>query len=608
MGDGFWYKALRVDLDYGRITEEPIEKAWVRQYIGGAGLGTLYLQREVPPNVGAMDPRNRLLFTTGPFQASKLPGAAKFSIVSRSPLTGIFADSAAGAGWGVSFKKCGFDILILQGRNASPVYLYISDGKASLHPAHDLWGKDSFEAGSMLMRKYPGASVAVIGPAGENGVALANIYVDNFSAAGRCGLGAIMGSKNLKAVVVQGERDVPVFDREALTQLEKDFRKSIAKNAAFLRHDGTVGGLAPGEVSGNLPIRNWSEVGWKEGASKIGHPGYSDRLQPKPHACAYCSVGCHRTIELKRAGAAFRGPGPEYETVAMLGSNCVIDDLDWLVLANDYCNRMGIDTISAGSCAAFAMEALERQHSKGHQPGYRFGWGDKDGVMKFLEELTFKRGFGGMFSLGIKNALPFFEAQSADYACHVKGLDIPAHDPRVYYNLALSYATGNRGACHMRAYSQIATMGALLPEVGISIAPAPNTLVGAAEVVKVYQDFTSFYNSCVLCQFMIWGGFGLGDMAKVLNAITGWNSSPQNLMECGDRIFTAQRLLNTSYGIRRRDDVLPKRFFEPSSEGPRTGQVPEPFEESISALYTARGWDKNGVPTTDKLASLGIMQ
>ena len=606
MAGGYWHKNLRVNLTEGRIKTEELDERLLRSYLGGAGVAALYLKRELAAGTGPLSPENMLIFSTGPFQATRISGAAKFSIATKSPLTGIFVDSAAGAGWGLSFKKTGFDFLMISGAAESPVYLYISDDGAEILPADDLWGLDTIETAARLGERHRGASVAAIGQAGENLNAMACIYVDGFSAAGRGGTGAVAGSKYLKAVVVKGTQNCPVADSQRLTEMERRYRKSIADTAAGLREFGTVSGLAPGEEGGNLPVKNWSRVGWREGAEKIGYPGYSS-LNMKPHACRYCSIACHRKADAEFAsGYSYRGPAPEYESLALLGSSCMIDDLEVLVKANDFCNRRGIDTMSAGSCAAFAMEALEKGHTNGLRPSYDLSWGSGGGLLSFLAETAEGRGFGGLFSGGIRASLGSFAPEAAAYANHVKGMDVPAHDPRVYYNLSLSYATGNRGACHMRAYSQISTMGALLPEAGEDKAPAPDSLEGAAGVVKIYQDFTAFYNSSVLCQFMIWGGFGLGDMCEVLTAVTGWDLSPQELMETGDRIFTLQRMLNNDWGITAADDRLPPRFFEPSSEGARAGKYPEDFDGELSRLYERRGWNELGLPTEAKIESLEL--
>ncbi len=607
MGRGVWNKLLRVDLSAGTVVEEPIADALFRKYVGGAGIGALILKSEVPASVAPLDPENRLIFATGPFQASRIPGSAKFSVISRSPLTGIFADSAAGGRWGITLKKCGYDVLVVQGRARRPCYIRITEGQASIEDAGDLWGFDSFQTARCLKERHPDCSAAVIGPAGEHYIGMANIVVDSFSFAGRCGLGAVMGSKNLKAVVVNGHREAPVHDQPLLTSLERGYRKSVAQAAMALRIDGTVGGLTPGARAGNLPVRNWQEVGWDDQAERIGHPGYARTLKPRPKACANCPVACHRHVAVTfDDGYEYEGPGPEYESLAMLGSNCCIDDLELLVKATDFCNRMGLDTISAGGCASFAMEALEKGHTRGHRPGYPLTWGNGDALMSFLGELATGSGFGGVFSGGIARACEHMEPAAQDYACHVKGLEVPGHDPRVYYNLALSYATGNRGACHMRAYSQISTMGALLPEAGIDKPPAPNTLEGAGRVVKAYQDFTALCNASVICQFMIWGGFGLSSMVEVMNAITGWGMDVGQAMECGHRIFTVQRIINNGYGIRGKDDRLPIRFFQPSAAEPRRGQAPEPFTSSLMELYRQRGWDSSGCPTEETIAALGV--
>lgn len=606
MAGGYWHKNLRIDLSEERIYTEELDEDLLKNYIGGAGVAGVYLKREVPAAVEPLSPGNLLIFSTGPFQSTKISGSAKFSIVTRSPLTGIFVDSAAGAGWGIKFKKTGFDFLMIKGAASRPVYINITDNKAEILSAEDLWGRDAVETTEILQQRHKGAAVTAIGSSGENLNAMACLLVDGFSAAGRGGTGAVAGSKNLKAVVVNGSMSCPTANPEKLAELERSYRKSIAQTAAGLREFGTIGGLVPGEEGGNLPVKNWSKVGWKEGAEKIGYPGYSS-LNIKPHACTYCSIACHRSASAEfDSGWEYKGPAPEYETLALLGASCMIDDLEALVRANDFCNRSGIDTMSAGGCAAFAMEALEKGHTKGQIPSYPFGWGNAEGLLAFLTEMAEGSGFGGIFRNGIRAAAAQFDDEAAVYANHVKGMDIPAHDPRVYYNLGLSYATGNRGACHMRAYSQISTMGALLPEAGIDKAPAPDTLEGAAKVVKTYQDFTSFYNSCVLCQFTIWGGFGLGDMVKVLNVVTGWDLSVGQVMEAGDRIFTTQRMLNNDWGVRAADDRLPERFFQPSESGPRAGKYPEGFDEELSRLYNERGWTADGLPRESHMKELEI--
>jgi aldehyde:ferredoxin oxidoreductase len=606
MGGGFWLKNLRINLTTREVTVEEIEENFLRNFIGGAGAAAVYLKREVPPECGALDPDNLLIFSTGPFQASKISGSAKFSVATRSPLTGLFVDSAAGANWGILFKRTGFDFLTITGKGSSPVILNITDNKVNITPADDLWGTDALSVTSRLKTEYPGASVAAIGQAGENKVALSCMIIDGFSAVGRGGTGAVAGSKNLKAIVVKGTQNPPVANPDLLKELEKKYRKSILQNSEGFREWGTIGGLTPGEEAGNLPIKNWKKTEWKEGASKIGYPGYSS-LNPKPHACLYCVVACHRSVEKKfESGFYYKGSGPEYESLALLGASCMIDDLEVLVKANLFCNQAGMDTMSAGNCAAFAMEALEKGDTNGHVPEYPFGWGNGNGLLTFLKEMAEKKGFGGIFSSGIREGASVFTSEASEYAHHVKGMDIPAHDPRVYYNLSLSYATGNRGACHMRAYSQISTMGALLPEAGIDKAPPVDTLEGAAHVVKVYQDFTSFYNSCVMCQFMIWGGYGLGDMVKTLNAITGWEMTVDEVMTAGDRIFTTQRILNNSWGAGAADDTLPKRFFVPSKNGGRAGKYPKDFKQELEKLYKERGWEANGFPEKDKVKLLGI--
>jgi len=365
MALGYWNKILRVDLTNRQSIEEEIEdEAW-KLFLGGAGIGAKILWEEVPPEVSPFDANNKIVFSVGPFQGHPVPGSAKFCITSKSPLTNTYADSAAGASWGPLFKKTGYDALIIQGKSENPVYIYIEDGKVEIREARNIWGLDSYKSVEQIRKEIrnPRASVATIGQAGERLVKIACIAVDKHSFAGRCGLGAVMGSKNLKAVAVNGSKEVPVSNLSQLKDYNRKYSQEIHKASieSELRTHGTPGLPVTAEGYGDMPIKYWTGDTWPEGAEKIGAPNYTKVLSAKPYPCLYCPIGCHRKIEIKEpTGHKLKGVGPEYETLGMFGTNLLIDDLKAISVANDLCNRLGIDTISAGACVGFAMECYEK--------------------------------------------------------------------------------------------------------------------------------------------------------------------------------------------------------------------------------------------------------
>ena len=614
MASGYWNKVLRIDLTNKKVVKEDVEDKIFRLFVGGAGFGAKILWEEVSPEKDPLHADNRLIFATGPLQGHPVPGGAKFSVVSKSPLTNTQADSAAGAKWGPFLKKAGYDALIIQGRSETPVYIYIENDKVEIKDAKSIWGSDSYQAVDQIRKELGDerVSVVTIGPAGEKLVKIACIVVDKHSFAGRCGLGAVMGSKNLKAVAVKGSKKVPVADLSLLKEYNRKYFKEIynASLKSGLRPHGTPVLCITAEGFGDMPIKYWSEDTWPEGAKNIGAPNYTDVLSAKPYPCLYCPIGCHRNINIEEpVKYRLKGIGPEYETLGMLGTNLLIDDVKAIAVANDICNKLGIDTISTGACIGLAMECYEKGIiSKKDTGGMEIKWGDPEILIELVKQIGNKEGFGSIFSEGALRAARKIGKNAEELVAHVKGLDFPAHDPRACWGMIPTYATGTRGACHMRGVEEDVEMsGFYIPEIGITKEKAQFfKREGKAFLAVKMQDYCALVNSLVLCVFMPDGGdLSFTSILNIFNSITGWEWDVQEAMKCGERIFTMQRLINLRDGYSKKDDILPPKMHIPAKKGFRAGKVP-PVEELINEYYRLREWDENGHPSKRKLQELDL--
>lgn len=609
---GVWAQLLRVDLTNLVIKKETIPEDLFRKYLGGAGLATKYLFDEVPAKTNALDLENKIIFASGPFQGTKILGSAKFSIVSRSPLTKTFGVTTASASFGDRMKKAGYDLIIIEGQSEKPVYLWIDNEKVEIKSAKDIWGKDTIETIDLIQKelKKEKISIASIGLAGEKNVAISCIMVDKHSIAGRCGFGAVLGSKKLKGIAIKGDKKVPLYNEEKLKELNRKCFKAIGQKAknAYRLH-GTANDVIFCEQAGDLPVKYWTKSSWTEGAKKIGAPRFTEELKAKSWPCLYCPIGCHRQVSFDYKGEHIEGAGAEYESLGMLGSNCLVDDLSAISKANDLCNRLGIDTISAGSFVAFTMECFEKgliaREDLGGQEAH---WGDGDFLVDLISQIGQKEGFGKIFAQGIRPAADHIGQGAEKLIVEVKNLDFPAHDPRTYFSLAINYATGTRGACHTRGYPHIAEIGVMLiPEIGLTEAPKRFQMKGQARLAALFQDIAALHDSLVLCILTPIVGLSLTETTQLFNYITGWYMTPQDLMLVGKRIFNLQRKINVNDGMCREDDQLPNKMFQPGDKGTRKGKFPKPFTESLSEYYEYREWDQNGIPKKELLKKLDIV-
>lgn len=616
MKNGYWQKMVRVDLTNRRSTVEPIEQRQLKDFVGGAGLGAEIMRRELPQKTDPFDQRSMVIFATGPFQGPAVPGGAKFSIVGISPVTGTFADTAAGAAWGPSLKDAGYDVVVLEGISDRPVYIQIVDDDIQIKDASGLWGKDTFETVDAIHEETGDKklSIAAIGLAGERKVAIACVAVDKHSFAGRCGLGAVMGAKNVKAVAARGTKKVEVNNPEVAGELIKKYQKQIYDTVVeneFRKH-GTPGLCETAEGLGDMPIKYWEQDVWPEGAKKLGGPNYTQLLNAKPLPCKYCPIGCHRKIKITEPEEyKYVGIGPEYETLGMMGTNLLIDDPRVVAIANDIANRLGLDTISVGAMVGFAVECFEKGWITTEDTnGLQLKWADPKTLFTVVEQIGRREGFGAIFAEGTLEAARKMHPDAVDKVVHCKGLDLPAHDPRACISLAPTYATGTRGACHFRGPSEDVEMGGFfMPEVGIKEGTVKFFERGNQALLAARcQDLGALINSLVLCMFMVDGGnWSLTDVAEMFNAITGWDYSVGDLMLTGERGFTVQRLNNLRDGYNSATDVLPKKMRKVAKEGFRAGKE-IPFEGLMKDYYALRGWDKNGVPSKQTLERLNLSQ
>jgi len=609
---GYTGKILHLNLSNSKGHVEDLNEEWARQFIGGSGIGAKFLYEMTDERTNPLGPENPLIFMTGPFTGTSVPLSGRHAVISRSPLTGIFGESDVGGTWGANLKKAGFDGMIITGKSKKPIYLWVCDGKWEIRNASHLWGKDTYEVDPILKAEtHDKAVVQTIGQAGEKQVLLAAIMTDGKDgrAAGRCGMGAVMGSKNLKAIVVYGTGNVPVFDPESVARLPKEHSAFINKSAESFRKYGTAGGVSVFEAMGTLPLQNWKFVGrWEESAAKINGFTIAETVLSGRYFCDACVLGCGRKVKIEKGPyAGVDGAGPEYETVALLGSNCLIDDLEALCFANELCNRFGLDTISTGATIAFGMEAYEKGLiDREDTGGTELRWGSPEALIEMIKLIGQNKGLGKILGKGVKKASEELGRNSIEFAMHIKGLELPAHDPRGYNAGAVGFATSSRGACHLSGLSHIFERLLKAPEIGIPEPMDRFQVEGKGILAAKTQNLMGMMDSLKLCKFILFGGITLTHIVQWYRDVTGREMTIDEFMKTGERIFNLKRLYNVRLGISRKDDTLPFRSltFKRAGKG-LTPHLP-PLGEMLSEYYEYRGWSEDGIPTPEKLKELGL--
>lgn len=602
-----------INLTRKKVKIEKINEKIARKYLGGKGyaLALLYeyvkkyeSKRKPLKDLDPLGPDNVLIFATGPGTGiSGFPSPGRYHVMAlRSPLTGSIGSANSGGEWGPFLKFAGFDMLVIEGASKEPVYISVIDGVIKIHDASEYWGMNTFDTDDSLKKtvKNKNVSVACIGPAGENLVPMACIVNDKHRAAGRTGLGAVMGSKKLKAILVSGSREIPIANIEKFREISKEVFEKERKNPVTAEGLPTYGTSILVNVINNagiLPYKNW-QFGYNPDADKISGETIAKNYLISKRPCWGCNIACGRVTSVKTGPyQILYTEGPEYESVWALGNSTGVMDIEAVIKANHLCDEFGLDPISTGSTIAAAMELYQRGLIKKEDlQGLDLSFGNAAALVECVWRIAHKDGFGKFLALGSKKLCKLYGAP--EISMSVKGLEMPAYDPRGAKGIGLNYATANRGGCHVTGYT-------ISPEIlGLPTKIDPLTIEGKAQWVKTFQDFTCVVNSTVNCLFVTFA-LSAADYAKLLSAVTGWDLTEEEIMKIGERIYNLERYIISKFGFTDKDDTLPPRLIkEPMPEGPAKGQVVD-LETMKKEYYQLRGWIK-GVPTSEKLKELGI--
>jgi aldehyde:ferredoxin oxidoreductase len=607
---GWTGKLLRVNLTTGHSRVEDIPPAWLRDYIGGRGVADRYLWEEMDPRVDPFSPDNKLIFATGPLTGTPVSCGARYMVVTKGALTGAITTSNSGGHWGPELKFAGYDLLLVEGQASQPVYLWIYDDVVQIRDARGFWGKTVSETEDGIREELgvPNARIACIGPAGENRVRFACIMNDKHRAAGRSGVGAVMGSKNLKAVAVRGTRGIAIADPQAFLKAMWDMRKKMAVSPGRqgMTELGTAATIDLTNAFGGCPTRNF-EAGQFEQAENLNGNAIKDQRMVANKACFACTIACGRVTRLPGEAAdkylvnthprnwRIAGEGPEYEAAWALGADTGVGDLDAVLKANWLCNDLGMDPISMGATLAAAMELYGQGVLTDKQVEMPLRFGSGEALVRMIEATAYREGFGNELAEGSKRLGDRF--RHPEIFMGVKGQEFPAYDPRGFQGMGVAYATCNRGACHLRAWT---------PGLETSGKVNPHTPVGKSEWVAEEQNRSTAHDATGICLFTGFSGSTIDDLCACTAAATGVPYTLADFVKAGERAWNLERLWNLKAGFTAADDNLPERLLKvPHKSGPAKG-VTVHLDQMLPVYYQTRGWDTQGVPTREKLLELGL--
>lgn len=615
MPNGYSGNIYRVNLSNETISVEQPDDVFYRRYLGGWGFIAHYLLKELEPGTDALSPQNKLFFAPGVITGAPFGGSDRIAIGGKSPLTGAFGAAESGGYFPAMLKLAGIDTIIVEGRAASPVYLWAHDGQVEIRDATHLWGLHTGDTLDTLRKDLDNqrVSAAMIGPGGENLVRFACVMNGLKDAAGRTGMGAIMGSKQLKAVAAFGRGPLETADPETIRTLAARLAKSTSENPGGLSLLGTGGDLTGSVESGNLPTNNFrdglfpepkriSSAYWKEQGIMTGMEG-----------CLACPVRCKKVVKIdSRFTVDPKYGGPEYETEAALGSNCGVTDEEALCKGNELCNRYSLDTIATGMNIAFAMECYEQGLlSKEATSGIDLRFGNGDAMVQMVQMIGDRKGLGDLLAEGCMRAAEKIGKGAAEYAVHVKGQEFPMHEPRLKRGMAIGYSVSPTGADHCHSLHDTGTVS----EAGISrfkpfgvYEPVPLEDLGPQKIriVRYHTMWNTMLNSLVCCMFPSWSK---GELVQIVNAVTGWETTAFELMKTGQRVLTMARVFNLREGFTAADDWLPPRMFQPATSGALSNTIvdKEALKTARNLFYAMMGWNREtGIPTADTLGELDI--
>ena len=602
---------LDIDLSSGTNKTTKIKDDVLRKFIGGAGLAAKLFFDRVPPDTDPLSAKNVLFLMGGPLAGTNFFTSSRLLAAFKSPQTGIWGQGSAGGNFAAEMKRAGYDGIVISGASKKPVYIVIADDKVQIKDASDLWGKDIYETSNILKKRHGvKADVLEIGPAGENLVKFANIMNTKWGSVSRCGGGAVMGSKKLKAIVISGTGKVTPADPEAFENVRKNalvkVKESVITQA--LTGAGTAMGVDVNSMTGVLPVKNYT-VGDGMWLGPLLGGGALGAYLIKPHACYTCPIACKRTVKLAEGPYAIEeGPGPQYETIGAFGSLMVIENMAAILKMNEMANRYGMDSISCGATIAFAMECFDKGLITSKDlDGGQLRWGNADDVLAMMEKITYRKGFGNVLAEGSRNASKKIGKNAADYTVEIKGLEFALYDSRGSHGHGLGFMMSNRGACHVASeIGKIESSWTTWPDIGIEGGYDPKADEGKGELNFICENVAMLSNAATMCQFGLMS-ISLTELAEALKAATGFDYDLKEIMECGERIWMIQRGLNNLMGVTAADDRMPKRLMTPLPDGGAAGSVPN-VELMLKDYYKARGLDAKGRPLKARLVSLGLSE
>ncbi len=576
---GFFNQLLRIDLTRQRATVESIPEEVLRLYLGGKGLGSYLLLRENPARIDPFSPQNRLIITTAPLADTPFYGSSRYAVFTKSPQTGIYSESYSGGKITLALSRTGYDAIVIQGRSPTPVFLEIGDQNTIMHDASSIWGKETYEAEEAILKTIgkPEAGALVIGPAGENLVKFGVIESERWRSLGRAGIGAVMGSKKLKGIVFYGEKRRQLADLSSLKALAHEFRERAKDHSVVHTYKkyGTPMLVSIMNTIGAFPTQYWSK-GSLDGWEEISAESLLERCEVHSVACPHCFMACGKVSEVKQGRhRGLRIMGPEYETIYAFGGLCMVKSIEEIIFLNDLCDRLGMDTITAGNLVAFAIEASKRKRIK-----KKLEYGDVDGIAEILKQIAYKKGIGKVLSQVVRHAAKVWGME--EQAIHVKGLEPAGFDPRVLKGMGLAYATSDRGACHLRATFYKSELSGQI---------SPEKIKGKAKLFVDYEDKMTLFDALILCRFyrdlITWK-----DLQEIVKYVCGLSLTRKKLKEMASGIINLARSFNQREGVTRKEDKLPRRFFREILKDTSKTLTPEDMEFMLKEYYHLRGWDQ----------------
>ena len=613
---GYAGNLLYVDLTSGRVQVKPLDMAFARKNIGGLGFGTrIFLDLiKSKPRFDALSADNPFILMTGPLTGCGMDATARWSVCSKSPLTGFWGEANVGGYFGSRLKLAGYDGIVITGAAQQPVYLYINDQQIELRDASAYWGKDVYAVTDALTKDLRDQSskpgqVLTIGPAGEHRVRFANLINKKGHAAGRTGLGAVWGSKKLKAIYVAGSGKLDIAHPGKLKALRAQLNKIYAESIyiSSIQSAGTPAHLDVGIISGDIPIKNWQMSDWED-IDKLGPASIEEKIHAGGRTCYACTVACKKNAQVKAGPYKIeKGPAPEYETVAAFGTMCLNADIESVAKANDICNRYGMDTISCGATIAFAIECFENGLlTTDETDGLELRWGNSAAIVAMAEKIGKNEGFGAVLAEGSAQAAARIGKGASRYLTTVKGLEAPMHDPRNAHGFGLAYGISPRGACHEASLVFEVEGGAMyIPELPALADELPEGSEGRAELNVACQDYGMFFSHCAIFCNLGAAPLNATQAVAMLNHVTGFDYTLEEVMKIGRRVWYLKRGLTNLFGARAKDDRLPARLMTPLNEGPTQGSVPD-MELMLKAFYKLRGLNEEGIPQEAILRELGL--